>query len=163
MAQVGDGPVINPDGDGNNNQNQNPNPNQNQIKSQTKIDLLLIHAPIVPGAPPRLQLNWYHFKPKYAGKPDKDVEAHLLRTNDWMDMHEFPDQVKVQRFCLTFIGEAMLWYESLGPINADCVSLKKLFKQQYSNIGNTREQLFLAWRSFHFNDYAKTIDTSVTW
>ena len=34
-----------------------------------------------------------------------------------MDTHEFPDQVKVQRFCLTLVGEARLWYESLRPIN----------------------------------------------
>ena len=43
------------------------------------------------------QLNWSHFKPKYSGKPDKDVEAHLLRTNDWMDTHEFLDQVNFSR------------------------------------------------------------------
>ena len=77
------------------------------------------NAPIAPGALPRPQLNWAHFKPEYAGKPDKDAEAHLLRTNDWMDTHEFLDQVKVQRFCLTLIGEARLWYESLRPIYAD--------------------------------------------
>ena len=53
----------------------------------------------------RPQLNWPHFKPEYAGRPDEDVEAHLLRTNDWMDTHEFP-QVKIQRFCLTLVGEA---------------------------------------------------------
>ena len=33
------------------------------------------------------QLNWSHFKPKFAGKPDEDAEVHLLRTNDWMDTH----------------------------------------------------------------------------
>ena len=38
--------------------------------------------------------------------------------NNWMDTHEFPDQVKVQRFCLTLVGEARLWYESLRLINA---------------------------------------------
>ena len=40
-------------------------------------------------------LNWSHFKPKYSGKPDKDAEAHLLRTNDWMDTQGFQDNVKV--------------------------------------------------------------------
>ena len=29
--------------------------------------------------------------------------------------HRFPDQVKVQRFCLTLVGEARLWYKSLRP------------------------------------------------
>ena len=36
--------------------------------------------PIQPAPMP--QLNWSHFKPEFAGKPDEDVEAHLLRTND---------------------------------------------------------------------------------
>ena len=33
------------------------------------------------------QLNWSHFKSEFAGKPDEDAEAHLLRTNDWMDTY----------------------------------------------------------------------------
>ena len=55
------------------------------------------------------QLNWSHFKPEFTAKPDEDVEAHLLRTNDWMDTHAFPECVKVQRFYLTLVGEARLW------------------------------------------------------
>ena len=35
------------------------------------------------------QLNWSYFKPEFAGKTDEDAEAHLLRTNDWMDTHNF--------------------------------------------------------------------------
>ena len=30
--------------------------------------------------------------------------------------------------------------------------LQNLFRQQYSKIGNTREQVFHAWRSFHFDE-----------
>ena len=41
------------------------------------------------------QLNWSHFKPEYLGKPE-DVETHLLRTNDRMDTHAFPEGVKVK-------------------------------------------------------------------
>ena len=67
-------------------------------------------APLAPETPQRPQLNWSHIKPEYA---DKDTEAHLLRTNDWMETHEFLDHVKVQRFCSTLVGEARLWYESL--------------------------------------------------
>ena len=59
--------------------------------------------PIQPSPMPKL--NWSHFKPKFAGKPDEDVEAHLLRTNDWMDTHAFPEGDKVQQFCLTLVGE----------------------------------------------------------
>ena len=53
-------------------------------------------------------MNWSHFKPEYAGKPGEDVEAHLLRMNDWMNTYDFPDGVKVQRFCLTLMREARL-------------------------------------------------------
>ena len=88
------------------------------------------------------QLNWSHFKPKYSGKPDKDAEAQLLRMNDWMDTHDLPDQVKVQRFCLTLVGEARLWYESLRLINVNWVDIQNIFRQHYSKIGNNREQLF---------------------
>ena len=126
--------------------------------------------PIVPNAPqapealhlPALHIppsNWSHFKPKYSSKPDEDAEAHLLRTNDWMDTHGCQDHIKVQRFCLTLTGEARLGYKSLRPINTDWVSLQNTFRQQYSKIGNTREQLFHAWRSFHFDENAEMIDT----
>ena len=66
-----------------------------------------------------LQLNWSHFKPEFTEKPEEDGEPHLLRTNDWLDTHAFPEGVKVQHFCLTLVGEARLWYESLRPLNVD--------------------------------------------
>ena len=116
----------------------------------------------MPGLPQRPQLNWSHFKPKFTGKPDEDMEAHLLRTNDWMDTHEFLDQVKVQRFCLNLVEEARLWYESLRPINVNCEGLQNIFRQQYSKIGNTREQLFNAWRPFHFDENTETIDAYIS-
>ena len=62
------------------------------------------------------QLNWLHFKLEFSGKPEEDAEAHLLRMNNWMDTHQFQKGVKVQRFCLTLVGEARLWYKSLRPI-----------------------------------------------
>ena len=66
---------------------------------------------ILPGPIANLQqLNWSYFKPEFAGKIDEDAEAHLLRTNDWMDTHNFPNDQKVRRFCLTLTGEARLWY-----------------------------------------------------
>ena len=39
--------------------------------------------------------------------------------------HAFPEGVKVQQLCLTLVGEARLWYESLRPINIDCLGLQK--------------------------------------
>ena len=59
----------------------------------------------------------------------KMCEVHLLRTNDWMDTHAFPEGVKVQRFCLTSVGEARLWYESLKPIALDWNGLQNQFRQ----------------------------------
>ena len=113
--------------------------------------------PIVPSTQPiqashTLQLNCSHFKPKFAGKPDEDAEAHLLRTNEWMDIHAFHKGVKVQRFCLFLVGEARVWYESFRPIALDWNGLQNQFTQQYFMIGNTREQLFHPWRSFNFNE-----------
>ena len=37
----------------------------------------------------------------------------------------------------------------------------KYLRQQYSKIGNTREQLFHTWRSFHFDENVETIDAYV--
>ena len=79
-----------------------------------------------------------------------------------MNVHHFIDGVKVQRFCLTLLGEARLWHQSLESINVDWQGLQNLFRQQYSKIGNTREQLFHAWRSFNFDENTETIDAYVT-
>ena len=79
-----------------------------------------------------------------------------------MNAHHFVEGVKVQRFCLTLLGEARLWYQSLEPINIDWQGLQHLFRQQYSKTGNTREQLFHAWRSFSFDENTETIDVYVT-
>ena len=99
-----------------------------------------------------LQLNWSQFKPEFAGKPGDNAEAHLLRRNDLIVTHAFKEGVKVQRFCLTLEGEARLCYESFGFIAVDWNGLQAQFRQQYSKIGNTREQLFYAWISFHFDE-----------
>ena len=92
-------------------------------------------------------LNWSHFKAEFSGKPEDDAEAHQLRTNDWIETHQFQEGVKVPRFCLTLEGQARLWYESLRPTNVDWQGLQNQFRQQYSKFGNTREQLFYVWCS----------------
>ena len=73
-------------------------------------------------------INGCHFKPEFAGKPEKDAEDHLLRTNDWMRTHNFDENVKVQRFCLTLLGEARLWYKTLIPIAYDWSALQNAFR-----------------------------------
>ena len=68
-----------------------------------------LQAPQAPQAPQGQQLvhlNWSHFKTDFSRKLDEDVEAHLLRTNDWVNAHHFIEDVKVQRFCLTLLEEA---------------------------------------------------------
>ena len=40
--------------------------------------------------------------------------------------------------------------------------MQNLFRQQYSKIGNTREQLFYAWSSFSCDENTETIDAYVT-
>ena len=91
----------------------------------------------------QMHMNWSHFKPEFSGKPDEDVEVHLLQTNDGMTTHNFPEAVKVQRFCLTLV-EARNWYATLEPLAMTWPELQNLFRHQYSKIGNTREQLFHA-------------------
>ena len=123
--------------------------------------------PVVPPAQPTQpapmpQLIWSHFKPEFTGKPNEDVEAHLLSTNNWMDTHAFPEGVQVQQFCLTLVREERLWYESLRPIALDWNRLQNQFRQQHSEVDNTREQLFHAWRSFHFYKNTETLDAYVT-
>ena len=55
-----------------------------------------------------------------------------------------------------------MWYQSLEPINVDWQGLQNLFRQQYSKIDNTREQLFHVWRYFNFDKNTETIDAYVT-
>ena len=117
--------------------------------------------PVQPSMPmANNQLNWSHFRPEFSGIPNEDVEAHLLRTEDWMTTHNFPEDQKVGRFCLTLMGEARLSYATLNiqqqQLNWD--GLQERFRQQYSKFGNTQEQYFHAWRSFQFDEATNTID-----
>ena len=70
-----------------------------------------------------------NFKPEFSGKPDEDAEVHLLCSNNWINPHYFVDGVRVQRFCLSLLGEARLWYPSLEPMNVDWPELQNLFRQ----------------------------------
>ena len=78
-----------------------------------------------------------------------------------MNIHNIPEGLKVVRFCLTLVGEARLCYESLQPIANDWPALQDEFRQQYSKIGNTGEQLFYAWKSFHCDENVETVDAYV--
>ena len=109
-----------------------------------------------------IHLNWSNFKPEFSGKPEEDAEAHLLWSNDWMEAHHFNEDIRVQRFCLTLLGEARLWYHSLEPLgDTTWAQLQNLYRQRYSKLGNTRKQLFHVWRSFTFDENIETIDSYV--
>ena len=107
------------------------------------------------------QLNLSYFKPEFAGKPEEDAGAYLLRTNDWMDTHNFPDDQKVRGFCLTLTGETRLWYETIRQAQLDWPMMHECFRQQYSKFGRTREQYFHVWRSFQFDEATDTIDSYI--
>ena len=109
-----------------------------------------------------MHLNWSNFKPEFSGKPEEDAEAHLLYSNDWMEAHHFDAGIRVQRFCLTLLGEVRLWYHSLEPYrDTTWAQLQNLFRQRYSKLGNTCKQLFHTWRSFTFDENTETIDSYV--
>ena len=151
MAERGEGVATPTQRQGQNQQNQQ----QNQQPQQ------LIQDPA--GQQQHLHINWSNFKPEFSGKSDEDAEAHLLHLNDWMNAHFFVNGVKVQRFCLTLLGEARLWFWSLELLNnVTWPELQNLFRQRYSRVGNTQEQLFHAWRSFSFSENTETIDSYVT-
>ena len=129
-----------------------PNQRQGQNKQQNQE----------PAGQQHLHINWSNFKPEFSGKPEEDAEAHLLRSNDWMNTHHFNDDVKVQRFCLTLLGEERLWFHSSEPLeDTTWPQLQNLFSQRYSKLGNMHEQLFHSWRSFTFNENTETIDSYV--
>ena len=106
------------------------------------------------------QLNWSYFKPEFSGKTE-DAVVHLLKTNDWMDTHNFPEDTNVRRFCLTLTGEARLWYESIRPIEMDWEALQECFRHQYSKFGSSREQYFHMWKSFQYDENTDTIDSYI--
>ena len=85
----------------------NPPPEQEVLEQPNQINQ--INQPNQPNQPNQVQnllitmvqqqqLNWSYFKPEFSGKPEEDAEEHLLRTNDWMETHNFPNNEKVRRF-----------------------------------------------------------------
>ena len=54
-----------------------------------------------------------------------------------------------------------MWYHSYLWERLHGAQLQNLFRQRYSKLGNTCEQLFHAWRSFTFDENTETIDSYV--
>ena len=55
-------------------------------------------AGMVVPAPQIIYQNWIGKKPEFSGKPEEDVESHLLSARDWMEAHNFPEGDKVRCF-----------------------------------------------------------------
>ena len=80
-----------------------------------------------------------------------------------MEAHRFHEDKMVQMLCLTLLGEMRLCYQSLEPLGETTwAQLQNLFRQRYTKLGNTCEQLFHAWRSFTFDENTETIDSYMT-
>ena len=147
---------------------QGPVNNNAQVGQNIPIQLPQQLAPVQPvpaglvvPASQVVYQKWIGKKPEFSGKPKEDVESHLLSTRDWMEAHNFPNEVKVRCFCLTLIGEARLWYESLALLDDDWPALQNKFRWQYSKIGNKPKQLFHEWRRFKFDEKTDMIDSYV--
>ena len=76
-------------------------------------------------------------------------------------MHNFPDDQKLRRFCITLTGEVRLWYETIIQVQLDWPAMQEHFRQQYSKFGSTQEQYFQVWRSFQFDEATDIIDSYV--
>ena len=50
----------------------------------------------------------------------------------------------------------------IEPIEMTWQELQNQFRRQYSKLGNSREQLFHAWRSFHYDENVEMLDAYVT-
>ena len=70
---------------------QNQQQNQQQLQNQDPAGQQQQH----------LHINWSNVKPEFSGKPEEDVEAHFLCSNDWMNAHHFVNGVKVKRCDMT--------------------------------------------------------------
>ena len=95
---------------------QGPINNNAQVGQNIPLQLPQQLAPVQPvpaglvvPAPQVVYQNWIGKKPEFSGKPEEDAESHLLSIRDWMEAHNFPNEVKVRCFHLTLIGEARLW------------------------------------------------------
>ena len=142
-------------------------PDRQEGLQQPQQPPVLPQQPIVPPVPPQpvptvpMAVNWSHFKHELSCKSEEDPEADLLRTIDWIDMHNFVGDQRVRRVPLTSAGEARLLYQTIHPFQGNWKELQDIFRTQPSKIGNKREQLFHVWRSFDCNKNAETIDTYV--
>ena len=79
-----------------------------------------------------MTMNRSYIRPEFSGRPEEDADIHLLRTIDWMDIHNFAADQRVRRFPLTLAGEAGLWYQSIHAFQVKWEELQERFRTQFS-------------------------------
>ena len=60
-----------------------------------------------------------------------------------METHNFLDDAKIRRFCLTLMGEARLLYESLGTTQLDWAALQEHFDSSIQNLVAPENSIFM--------------------
>ena len=114
-----EGPAVQPQVQGPLNNNAQVGQNKPVQQPQQAGPVPPVPIGLVAPAPQVFYQNWIGKKPEFSGKPEEDAESHLLSTIDWMEAHNFPDEVKVRCFQLTLTGKTRLWYESLALLDDD--------------------------------------------
>ena len=95
--------------------------------------------------PPRVKLP----PPIFKGTPGERPEAHLLRTNDWMDTCNILPVNKPTNFKHTLDHLAREWYDSLTfPITWN--DLQQRFSRYFFTQGRSIKHLHDKWRNFSF-------------
>ena len=118
MAERGEGMAVPNQRQGQNQQNQQQKQNQGQQQ--------------------HLHINWSILSHNSQENLMKMQKYIYFIQNNWMNAHSFVDGVKVQRFCLTLLGEARLWFQSLEPLHyITWPELQNLFRQRYSKLDYT--------------------------
>ena len=77
-----------------------------------------------------------------SAKNDKDMERHILNSNDWRNSQGIAEDAKCCRFCLTAGDDAHLWYESTAPVRNDWDYLQGLFKDSSLNEDTYKKNFF---------------------
>ena len=70
-------------------------------------------------------MNWSHFKPEYSGKPEEDVEAHLLRMNDWMNTHYLFEDEKSSEILSDSYGRSQIMVCFIRTYSNDMAGITK--------------------------------------
>ena len=106
--------------------------------------------------PPRVKLP----PPIFKGLPGERPDAHLLRTNDWMDTYNILPVNKPANFKHTLDHLAREWFDSLTfPIAWN--DLQQWFSRYFSTQGRSIKHLHDKWRNFSFTPSQDDIEAYI--